>query len=167
MLIESTDPLLHRTAKLVTPEQILDHKNSLAPIASLLVAAIYEKSAPSISAAQLGIDCCMFAMIVDGVVKICINPEIVAASLKMELHEETCLTSPGMTLRVRRPAGVMVRYLSIEGEVITERLEGLAARIWLHEFDHCQGIYFTDRVGKLSLSMAKKRMAKKNKRNQG
>ena len=55
--------------------------------------------------------------------------------------------------------------ISIEGEEITERLEGLEARVWLHEYDHCQGICFTDRVGKLSINMAKRRQAKKLKRN--
>ena len=58
-----------------------------------------------------------------------------------------------------------MRYKTIEGEEITERLEGLEARVWLHEYDHCQGICFTDRVGKLSINMAKRRQAKKLKRN--
>jgi len=165
MLIESNDPLLHRPTKPISDEQFADYKNQLQPIASLLVSTIYEKNALGVSACQLGIDMSMFAMMVDAEIKVCLNPEIVAASFKMVMMQEGCLSYPGLQLKVKRPAGVMVRYKTIEGQEVTEKLEDLAARVWLHEFDHCQGICFTDRVGKLGMSMAKKRLAKKNKRN--
>jgi len=164
MIIDSNDPLLHRPSKLVTQEQTADHKNALQPIASMLVAAIYERNALGISACQIGIDMAMFAMLVDDTVRVCVNPQIVAASFSMKMQREGCLSFPGLYLNVRRPEGAVVRYNTIEGEEITEKLEGLAARVWLHEYDHCQGICFTDRVGKLSMDMAKKRLAKKLKR---
>lgn len=164
MIIESNDPLLHRPSKLVTDDQTADYKNALQPIASLLVTAIYEKDALGVSACQIGVDMAMFAMLVDDTVRICVNPQIVAASFNMVMMREGCLSFPGLYLNVRRPEGAVVRYSTIEGEEITERLEGLAARVWLHEYDHCQGICFTDRVGKLSMDMAKKRLAKKLKR---
>jgi peptide deformylase len=165
MLINSTDPLLHQPVKLVTDEQFADYKNLLEPIASLLIKTIYEKDALGVSACQLGIDMSMFASIINNNVKICVNPEIVAASFKMSTMQEGCLSYPGLLLKVKRPAGVMVRYKTIDGQEITERLEDLEARVWLHEFDHCQGICFTDRVSKLSMDMAKRRLAKTNKRN--
>lgn len=164
MFIESNDPLLHRPTKLVTDEQTADYKNALQPIASLLVTAIYERDALGVSACQLGIDMAMFAMLVNDRVRICINPEIVAASFKMVMAKEGCISFSELFLNVRRPEGVAVRYKTIEGDEVTERLEGLEARVWLHEYDHCQGICFTDRVGKLSINMAKKRQAKKLKR---
>ena len=164
MFIESNDPLLHRPTKLVTDEQTANYKNALQPIASLLVTAIYERDALGVSACQLGIDMAMFAMLVNDRVRICINPEIVAASFKMVMAKEGCISFSELFLNVRRPEGVAVRYKTIEGDEVTERLEGLEARVWLHEYDHCQGICFTDRVGKLSINMAKKRQAKKLKR---
>ena len=164
MILDTTDPLLHRQLKMITEEQLSDYKNTLQPIASLLVSAIYEKNTSGISACQLGFDLAMFAMLTDDTVRICINPQIVAASFDMIMMQETCISFPDLTLKVRRPKGVMVRYLSIEGQETTERIEGETARIWLHEYDHCQGIVFTDRVGKLSLAMAKKRLSKRYKR---
>jgi len=164
MLISHSDPLLHRPAKSVSEEQFTNFQSSLQPIAAMLVSAIYEKNALGLSAVQVGVDLAMFAMLVDDKPKVCINPEIVAASFEMILMKEGCLSFPGLILQVKRPAGIVARYKTIEGEEITERLEGLAARVWLHEYDHCQGICFTDRVSKLKLSMAKKRQAKKNKR---
>lgn len=164
MIISSTDPLLHRQAKPVSEEQFSNYKHSLQPIASMLISEIYEKSAYGVSAVQCGVDMSMFAMLVDETIKVCINPEIVAASFEMVEMEEGCLSFPQLLLKVKRPAGVVARYKTIEGEEITERLEGLAARVWLHEYDHCQGICFTDRISKLRLSMAKKRQAKMQKR---
>ena len=166
MLISNNDPILHRPAKTVTEEQFADYKNNnVSLIASVLITEIYEKKALGVSAVQMGVDLAMFAMLVEDVPKICVNPEIVAASVEMELGEEGCLSFPGMQLKVKRPAGIVVRYKTLEGQEITERLEGIAARVWLHEYDHCQGICFTDRVSKLRISMAKKRLAKKTKRN--
>jgi len=163
MIIDSQDPLLHRPSIQVSEEQFSDYKNKLQPIASLLVGTIFEKNALGISACQIGIDMAMFAMLVDGNPKICINPHIVAASFNMELHKEGCLSFPDLYLNVRRPSGIMARYRNLEGQEITEKLDGLEARVWLHEYDHINGICFTDRVGKLSLNMAKKRMTKKRK----
>ena len=164
MLIPSTDSLLHRPAKPVSDEQFTNYKSQLQPIAGLLMAEIYEKSALGISAVQCGVDLAMFAMLVEETPKVCINPEIAAASFEMVLMEEGCLSFPGMLLKVNRPAGIVARYKTLEGQEITERLEGLAARVWLHEYDHCQGICFTDRVSKLKLNMAKKRLEKQKQR---
>ena len=165
MFIESNDPLLHRPAKLITEDQTADYKNILQPVASLLVTAIYDKDALGVSACQIGVDMSMFAMLVNDKVRVCVNPEIVAASFKMVMMREGCVSFPELFLSVKRPESIAVRYKTIEGEEITERLEGLEARVWLHEYDHCQGICFTDRVGKLSINMAKRHQAKKLKRN--
>jgi len=164
MLIDSTDPLLHRPSKLITDEQLADYATQLQPSASLLVEHVFKFDALGISACQIGIDLAMFVMLVDGQPKICVNPQIVAASFNMEMQKEGCLSYPNLHVNVRRPTGAMVRYHTLDGQEVTEHLEGLAARIWLHEYDHVNGICFVDRVGKLSLSMAKKRMAKKQKK---
>jgi peptide deformylase len=164
MLIPSNDQLLHRPANTVSEEQFNTYKNSIQPIASMLIAEIYEKNALGVSAVQMGVDMSMFAMMTESQPKVCINPEIVAASFEMVLMEEGCLSFPGLHLQVRRPAGIVARYKTIEGQEVTERLEGMDARVWLHEYDHCQGICFTDRVSKLKLSMANKRLKKKSKR---
>lgn len=164
MLISNSDTILHRPAKTVTEEQFTTYKNSLQPIASMLIAEIYEKNSLGISAVQMGVDISMFAMLTGSQPRVCINPEIVAASFEMVLMEEECLSFPGLHLQVKRPAGIVARYKTIEGQEVTERLEGMDARVWLHEYDHCQGICFTDRVSKLKLSMAKKRLEKRNKR---
>ena len=136
----------------------------LKPIASILVKAINEHRALGVSACQIGIDMSMFAIYVDGRMRICVNPQIVASATDMAKQSEGCLSYPGLMLTVNRPDAVVVRYHSIDGVEITEHLDGLSARVWLHEYDHTMGICFTDRVSKLSLNMAKRKLNKRNKR---
>lgn len=159
-LVESTAEILHRACAPVDDDKFLNDGAQIKPIAQLLVQKLYEQRALGISACQIGIDLSMFAIDINNNLKICINPQIVAAMAEMELGSEGCLSFPGIFLKVNRPAGVIVRYKDIDGKEITEELKGLEARAWLHEFDHTQGICFTDRVSKLKLSMAKKKYEK-------
>ena len=163
-LINQDNPLLHQPSQLATESQLSDQCRELKPIAALLISNIHQHDAFGISACQIGIDLSMFAMVVDAQPRVCINPQIVAASSEMERELEGCLSFPGLHLKVNRPSEVVVRYHNLDGVEVTEHLSGLAARVWLHEYDHTIGTCFTDRVSKLSLSMAKKRLAKINKR---
>ena len=162
-IINQVDPLLHRPSQQLTPEQI-SNTNEVKTVASLLIDCIYKKSAVGVSACQLGVDLAMFAMEVGGRMRVCVNPQVVAAAVDMEMQEERCLSYPGLVLKIKRPDSVVVRYLTIEGQEMTEQLDGLDARVWLHEYDHTMGICFTDRVSKLSINMAKKKLNKQMKR---
>ena len=71
-----------------------------------------------------------------------------------------CLTFPFLFLNISRPRIVEVEYEDIDGKVIKEDLDGMFSRIYQHEYDHMQGIVFTDRVSKLKLNMAKKKQMK-------
>lgn len=163
-LIPNTDPLLHRPSKLVSTDMFENNGIEIKSHAAILIESIQKYNALGISACQLGIDLAMFVMITEDAVRLCINPQIVAASVDMEIGNEGCLSFPGLTLKVKRPSGVVVRYLNLDGNEITEKLEGLDSRVWLHEYDHINGVCFVDRVSKLSLDMAKKRQIKLSKR---
>jgi len=76
-----------------------------------------------------------------------INPEVTATFGPDVPFEEGCLSFPGLFLRVMRPRGVEVRYLTREGEAATLRDDGLVARILQHEIDHLDGVLFIDRLG--------------------
>ena len=76
------------------------------------------------------------------------------------LMKEGCLTFPFLFLNISRPRIVEVEYEDIDGKVIKEDLDGMFSRIYQHEYDHMQGIVFTDRVSKLKLDMAKKKQMK-------
>ena len=56
--------------------------------------------------------------------------------------------------------GVIAKYLDINAKECKIELYDIDARCFLHEFDHLQGIEFTDRVSRLKLDMAKKKQRK-------
>ena len=74
--------------------------------------------------------------------------------------KEGCLTFPFLFLNINRPRIVEVEYEDVEGKVIKKDLDGMFSRIYQHEYDHMQGIVFTDRASKLKLNMAKKKQMK-------
>jgi|688.fasta_scaffold16299_5 peptide deformylase len=94
----------------------------------------------------------------------CINPKVVELSEDREVSQEGCLSFPNLWLNVKRPGKVKVTYQTVTGEEVEAELDGLHARVFLHEFDHLMGITFDQRVANLSLQMAKDRRKKKLKK---
>lgn len=75
-----------------------------------------------------------------------VNPELVWASEAVEEGWEGCLSIPGLRGLVPRAAKVGVRYLDLAGAPAEVEFEGFAARIFQHELDHLNGLFFTDRI---------------------
>ncbi len=74
------------------------------------------------------------------------NPRIVAKSRVKEAGREGCLSFPGIHGQIERPTSVSVEAVGLRGEPVRLDLEGWDARIFLHEFDHLDGVLFTDRM---------------------
>ena len=89
-----------------------------------------------------------------------INPMVTEVGTEKIEMEEGCLSFPGLYMKVKRPAVVSVQYLDTKQKECIIKLEGFHARVFLHEFDHLQGITFDQRVSKLRLEMAKKKQEK-------
>jgi peptide deformylase len=79
-----------------------------------------------------------------------INPEIVWQSKKLTNEKshyyEGCLSVPNRWGIVKRPKTVKIRYQSESGQIQTRKFEGQMAIIVQHEYDHLDGILFTDRI---------------------
>ena len=129
-----------------------------------LFTALVEHGGVGLAAPQCGIMKNIFVMGNFQKMTACINPVVVETSSEAELDVEGCLSFPSLWLKVRRPATCTVRYQTIEGEWVEEELDGLAARVFLHELDHTFGITFNNRVGELSIKMAKDRRKKSLKK---
>jgi peptide deformylase len=78
-----------------------------------------------------------------------LNPEIIWKSSSQFCFTEGCLSLPGIKEEVNRPEKIRVRYLDINFNRIEEELDGLKSRIFQHEYDHLEGILFTDRLSHL------------------
>jgi peptide deformylase len=71
-------------------------------------------------------------------------------------YDEGCLTFPGLFIRVKRPRAIRVRYTNEKGSTDTVNFEGLTARVFLHEYDHLDGILYTQRANRYHVEKAKK-----------
>ena len=124
-----------------------------------------------LSANQVGKPYRMFVMgdhpnISKGKKWVCINPKITNVTQDLIRYKEGCLTFPFLFLDIERPQDISVEYLDENLEKKEEHMTGIVARCFQHEFDHMQGIVFTEHVSKLKLDMAMKKRDKQIKRAQ-
>jgi peptide deformylase len=87
-----------------------------------------------------------------------INPRIVEKGGRILSEEEGCLSVPGIYEVVKRPDRIRVQGLTVDGEEIDEEHTGMAARVFLHEVDHLNGVLFVDRVSPLRRALIKKKL---------
>ena len=103
-----------------------------------------------LSANQIGMDVSAFAMIRDlehNEVMVCFNPRITKPYGYPVWCEEGCLSFPDESFNILRPEKIVVKYEDENKVDHKIKLEGFAARVFLHEFDHMEGIDFTQRKG--------------------
>tara|TARA_B100002052_G_scaffold278889_1_gene285629 strand:- start:424 stop:912 length:489 start_codon:yes stop_codon:yes gene_type:complete len=102
-----------------------------------------------ISANQIGIWERAFAMIRDlehNEVMVCFNPRIIKSYAEEVEMEEGCLSYPELFLKIKRPDRIVVKYEDVEKKTHKIKLQGLASRVFQHEYDHMEGIDFTQRT---------------------
>ena len=76
-----------------------------------------------------------------------INPYIEEVDVTvMETQEEGCLSLPGLSEKVTRPTRIRVSYLDENFEEHEEWVDGFLARVMQHEFDHLDGVVYTDHL---------------------
>jgi len=88
--------------------------------------------------------------------KVFINVKIIKEENEEWAFNEGCLSIPNINEDVMRQETIHVEYVDENFSPKKEILNGLAARIFQHEYDHIEGILFTDK-----LSSLKKRLLKK------
>lgn len=92
-----------------------------------------------LTANQVGLTDRMFIYTMNsGRVEFVINPEIIKTSKRMAWFNEGCLSYPGKQVQIQRPVQIKVKYHNGHNIVI-KNLKGMEARVWLHEYDHCEG----------------------------
>ena len=102
-----------------------------------------------ISANQIGIWERAFAMVRDlenNEVMVCFNPRIVKSYAEEVEMEEGCLSYPELFLKIKRPDKIVVKYEDEDKKTHKMKLQGLASRVFQHEYDHMEGIDFTQRT---------------------
>lgn len=84
-----------------------------------------------------------------------INPQILSRE-SSEVHEEGCLSFPGLYLNIARPEKVRIHAKNLYNESNILEATGLLARVVIHEMDHLDGILFIERVAKTALEEQEK-----------
>ncbi|MGB0887794.1 MAG: peptide deformylase [Vicingaceae bacterium] len=87
--------------------------------------------------------------------RVYINPIIVEETGKEWKFEEGCLSIPGIREDVSRKPNVVIEYYNEKFELIEETLDGLAARVVQHEYDHIEATLFTDHINPLKKRLIK------------
>ena len=134
--------LLHKKAepiKTISPEY--------QKIGADLIDALHAGKGIGLAGPQVGRMERIFAVHIDGdVPRIFINPSIIETSSELTKYEEGCLSIPGLYADVMRPHSIKVQAWNENGKPFTLEVSGLLARVILHEYDHLEGVLFTDRI---------------------
>jgi len=87
-----------------------------------------------------------------------INPKIVNEEGDEWAFTEGCLSIPDIREDVFREPKITIEYLDENFEKHTEVIDGLAARVVQHEYDHIEGVLFTDKISSLKKRLIKKKL---------
>jgi len=141
-LIPNTHPILHKKVK---PCSVTLDRHF---VAKTLIQNMHHYEGIGLAANQIGMDVRAFAMVRDlenNEVIVCFNPRIIKKYNNCVEFEEGCLSFPDQFINVSRPNKIVVKYEDEDKKEHKITLEGFPSRIFQHEFDHLEGIDFTQR----------------------
>ena len=141
-LTPNTHPILHERVKPCSKD--LDRPE----MSRILKENMMHYDGVGLSANQIGIGERVFIMVLNMETEetiTCFNPRIIKRYDDNVWCEEGCLSFPDEIINVERPDRIVVKYEDEDGKDHKIKLSGMAARVFLHEFDHLEGIVFTER----------------------
>jgi peptide deformylase len=163
------DPVLKTKAKEI-PQDYPDLKKLIADMYDTM----YHANGVGLAAPQISkslrlfiIDSAPFAEDEEGkaagIKKAFINPRIIQEEGEPWAFEEGCLSIPGVRENVVRKPKITIRYVDEDWLEQEETYDGMAARIIQHEYDHLEGVLFTDYLSALKKRLLKGRLTKISK----
>ena len=152
-VIKYPDPILRKKV-----QEVGEITNEIKLLAREMVKIMIENMGIGLAAPQVGELKRIIVVQMEKRPEVFINPKIIARSKETELMEEGCLSFPGLFLKIKRAKGAQIEALTLEGQKLIIKTEGLMARVFQHEIDHLDGILFIDRISlwqklKLKLKM--------------
>lgn len=156
-------PVLRKVA-----EDIAEDYAGLQELISDLFETLYRSEGIGLAAPQIGKSLRIFVVdgeplaedepSLEGFKKAFINARIVEKSGDLELMTEGCLSIPNLREEVNREARIRIRYYDENWKFHDEIYEGFLARVIQHEYDHLDGILFTDKVSPLRRRLIKSKL---------
>ncbi len=163
-ILEFPDPRLRTKARAVV-------EADFTPAFQQLIDDMFETmyQAPGIGLAASQVDTHLRFMVIDvsedkNEPRVFINPEITSHE-GSQVHQEGCLSVPGIYADVSRHDRITVRALDRHGQPYELAADGLLAVCIQHEMDHLDGRLFVDYLSPLKREMVKRRLAKNRRAN--
>ena len=154
-LLEPKHPLLLTKLPEITADtEPEDRKELLAN----MVDTMKHYGGIGLSANQCGIPIRMFVFGDNENYIPCFNPKILEYGGPEMPIEEGCLTYPGLFVKIYRPEWIVAQWEDENRELHKENFTELQSRVFQHEYDHMEGIDFQSRAGRISLSIAKRKV---------
>ena len=134
------DPVLRQRAS-----EITDVDGKLVRLAEDMVATMYAAPGVGLAGPQVGVQKRIFVYDVGDGPHTVINPEIREARGEWAF-EEGCLSIPGLSFELVRPAEVHLVGYDLHGNELSIEADELLARAFQHELDHLDGVLFIERL---------------------
>jgi peptide deformylase len=152
------DPILKKKTREIIKDEI-----DVIQLANDMFETMYQAQGIGLAAPQVGKSIRMFVADATSLEdeeigewkQVFINPEIIDEHGDDWIFEEGCLSIPNIREDVMRPEKLKIRFFDENWVEHEEEYDGMQARIIQHEYDHIEGILFTDH-----LSAFKKRLLK-------
>ena len=141
-LTPNTHPILHERVKPCSKDL------NRPEMSRILKENMRHYEGVGLSANQIGIGERVFIMMLNMETEetiTCFNPRIIKRYEDDVWCEEGCLSFPDEIINIQRPDRIVVKYEDEDKKDHKIKLSGMAARVFLHEFDHLEGIVFTQR----------------------
>lgn len=96
----------------------------------------------------------------EGVRMAFVNPSIIDETGEEWTFEEGCLSIPDVREDVSRHPVLTIKYQTTDGEHKEETFDSMSARVIQHEYDHIEGVLFTDHISAFKRQLLKSKLAK-------
>lgn len=94
----------------------------------------------------------------EGIKQVFINAEIIEENGDEWAYEEGCLSIPDIHGEVRRPANVRIKWLDQYFNEHEATFSGMNARVIQHEYDHIEGILFTELLKPIKRKLIRRKL---------
>lgn len=158
-------PVLKKKAAVIAPDY-----PDLAALIENMWETMYNAHGVGLAAPQVGLSIRLF--VVDtvqmekdgkednapGIKKAFLNAEVLEETGAPWLYEEGCLSIPDIRGDVERPPRIRIRYQDEQFQWHEDVFDGINARVIQHEYDHIDGILFTDRLKPLKKRLLQRKL---------
>jgi peptide deformylase len=134
------DPVLKTKAA-----EVADIDGKLVRLADEMLGVMYEAPGLGLAAPQIGVQKQLFVYDIGDGACVLVNP-VIAESRGEWVHDEGCLSIPGLFVEMLRPKEVLMKGWDLQGNEVEIEADELLARVFQHELDHLHGVLMFDRM---------------------